>query len=163
MINNSKNLMKEILKMKHNKFLVLVLLFAFSINLLLFAQNDQEYSGEEWQKLMDEATDKKNNLQIQLHLLFEEGDSLKQVIAEKESEFKRDLDLLYLSVGATKSDVGEYRKIFESAEKCINGKGGTREVQIQIFDEIRVSKIKCLPEFWERFKALKRRLATWDN
>ncbi|MBL7105935.1 MAG: hypothetical protein ISS18_16540 [Bacteroidales bacterium] len=149
--------------MKHNKFLVLVLLFAFSINLILFAQTDQEYSEEEWQKQMDEGMMRKNEMIFQLNSLNQEADSLNKVIAEKESEFAIELELLYWYVDATKSDVADYRKLFESAEKIINSKSGTKEEQLQKLEEVGASKIKCLPEFWKRYQTLIKHTATWDN
>ncbi|MBL7129049.1 MAG: hypothetical protein ISS16_08705 [Ignavibacteria bacterium] len=151
--------------MKYNNFLVLVLLFvfAFSINLTLFAQNDEEYSPEEWQRQMDEATTKKNDVVHQLNLLFEEADSLNKVIAEKEAEFGKELNHLYLWVGSTESGVADYRVSFESTEKSINGKLGSREEQIKKFEEIEASKIKCLPEFWYRYQEMKKKTDQWDN
>ncbi len=151
--------------MKYNKILVLVLLFvfAFSLKLNLFAQNDQEYSPEEWQRQMDEAYMRKNDLQHQTNLLFKEADSLNKVIAEKEAEFERELNHLYSWVGSTKSGVADFRNKFELLEKSINSKSGTREEQIKKLEEIEASKIKCLPEFWDRYQAMKKKTDYWDN
>ena len=151
--------------MKYNKILVLVLLFvfAFSLKLNLFAQNDEEYSPEEWQRQMDELGVKKHELQVEIISLYEEADSLNKVIAEKEAEFERELNHLYSWVGSTKSGVADFRNKFELLEKSINSKSGTKEEQIKKLEEIEASKIKCLPEFWDRYQAMKKKTDVWDN
>ena len=151
--------------MKIRKFLTILVTLCISISVKtsLYAQDDEELSEEEWQKQMDESTIKKNDLQHKLYLLFKEADSLNKVIAEKEAEFGKELNHLYLWVGSTESGVADYRVSFESTEKSINGKLGSREEQIKKFEEIEASKIKCLPEFWYRYQEMKKKTDQWDN
>ena len=151
--------------MKIRKFLIILVTLCISISVKtsLYAQDDEELSEEEWQKQMDDLMMKKNEMMTQINSLNQKADSLNEVRTEKETEFERELDLLYWWVDATKSDVADFRKTFESAEKIINSKSGTKEEQLKKLEEIGASKIKCLPEFWDRYQKMKKKTDKWDN
>ena len=143
--------------MKLHKFLVILLAlsFAISIKASLFAQDDdgedvEEMDMEEWQRQMDELGVKKDDLTNQLSSLNTEIDGLKKTSADKDKEVKKAENDLYASVGSTKSGVADFRKKFESLEKTINSKSGKKEDAEKKFKTIEASKIKCLPEFWDR-------------
>jgi len=146
---------------------LLVLLMAFSLTIAtkvsLFAQDEEpvEMSEEEWQRQIDELTAKKNDLTKQLGDLTTSIDAMKKTSAEKDAMVQKAEDDLYASVGSTKSGVADFRKKFESVEKTINSKSGTKEDAEKMFAEIEASRIKCLPEFWDRYNAMKKKLADW--
>ena len=158
--------------MKFHKLFVILLAFSFAISAKasLFAQDDdddddmetEEMDEEEWQRQMDELTVRKNDLTNQLNSLSTEIDGLKKTSADKDAELTKAENDLYASVGSTKSGVADFRKKFESLEKTINSKSGTKEDAEKDFAEIEASKIKCLPEFWDRYQAMKKKLAAWD-
>jgi hypothetical protein len=157
--------------MKFHKLFVILLAFSFAISAKasLFAQDDdddddmetEEMDEEEWQRQMDELTVRKNDLTNQLNSLNTEIDGLKKTSADKDAELIKAENDLYASVGSTKSGVADFRKKFESLEKTINSKSGTKEDAEKDFAEIEASKIKCLPEFWDRYQAMKKKLADW--
>ena len=155
--------------MKLHKFLVILLAlsFAISVKASLFAQDDdddediEEMDMEEWQRQMDELTVKKNDLETALNSLSGEIDALKKTSADKDKELTKAENDLYGSVGSTKSGVADFRKKFESLEKTINSKSGKKEDAEKQFAMIEASKIKCLPEFWDRYQAMKKKLAAW--
>ncbi len=65
-------------------------------------------------------------------------------------------DELYAIVGASKDEVESFRSKFTETEKRVKGRIGTPgEAHKFYFDEIAASKIKCLPEFYERFAKMK--------
>ena len=158
--------------MKFHKLFVILLAFSFAISAKasLFAQDDdddddmetEEMDEEEWQRQMDELTVTKNDLTNQLNSLNTEIDGLKKTSADKDAELTKAENDLYASVGSTKSGVADFRKKFESLEKTINSKSGTKEDAEKDFAEIEASKIKCLPEFWDRYLAMKKKLDGWD-
>ena len=157
--------------MKFHKLLVILLALSFAISAKasLFAQDDddddmeaEEMDEEEWQRQMDELTVRKNDLTNQLNSLNTEIDGLKKTSADKDAELKKAENDLYASVGSTKSGVADFRKKFESLEKTINSKSGKKEDAEKKFAAIEASKIKCLPEFWDRYQAMKKKLAGWD-
>jgi len=154
--------------MKLHKFLVilLVLSFAISVKASLFAQDDddediEEMDMEEWQRQMDELGVKKADLEAALASLSGEIDALKKTSAEKDKELQKAEYDLYASVGSNKSGVADFRKKFESLEKTINSKSGKKEDAEKKFAVIEASKIKCLPEFWDRYQAMKKKLKAW--
>jgi len=122
----------------------------------------EEMDEDEWQRQMDELTVTKNDLTNQLNSLNTEIDGLKKTSADKDAELTKAENDLYGSVGSTKSGVADFRKKFESLEKTINSKSGTKEDAEKDFAEIEASKIKCLPEFWDRYLAMKKKLDGWD-
>ncbi len=163
------------------KLYKLMLLFAlcvglsFSTNAKLFAQDDddddddddaemEEMDEEEWQRQMDEYNAQKTTLQAKLDGLNTEIDGLKKRLAEVQNNGVICENLMYAAVGSTKEGVADFRKKFEETEKKINSKTGTpADVRKAYFDEIANDKIKCLPEFSDRFASMKKKLADWEG
>jgi len=150
----------------HKLFIALLILsLTFGAKLALFAQDEEgdkpEMTEEEWQKQMDENTAKKNELTGKLDQLTKDIDALKKTNTEKDAAVVKAEEDLYASVGSTKSGVADFRKKFEQVEKTINKKEGKKEDAEKMFAEIEASKIKCLPEFYDRYKKMKDALAKW--
>jgi hypothetical protein len=151
--------------MKFHKLLValLVLSLTLGVKLAAFAQDETapELTSEEWQKQMDEYTAKKNELSGKLDQLSKDIEALKKTNSEKDAAVVKAEDDLYSSVGSTKSGVADFRKKFEALEKTINKKDGKKEDAVKMFAEIEASRIKCLPEFYDRYKKMKAALDAW--
>jgi LysM repeat protein len=157
------------------KFYKLLMIFALTLSLSasssLFAQDDdddddmemEEMDEEEWQRQMDELSTRRTDLQNQLNSLNTDIDALKRQLAQKDADLTKAENDLYASVGATKSEVAAFRTKFEALEKRINSKTGTREDAEREFAEIEASRIRCLPEFWDRYQAMKTKLANWGG
>ena len=127
----------------------------------VFAQdnndNMKEMGKEEWLRQTNELKTRKNDLKNQLNSMNADIEALKKMTRDKDAQLEKSVNDHYGSVGATKSEVAEYRKKFEATEKKINGKSGTVEEILSAFAEIEASKIRCLPEFWDRYQTLKRK------
>jgi LysM repeat protein len=156
--------------MKFYKVAILFLAISLTTSVSsVFAQDDdddddmEEMDEEEWQRQMDELTTRKNDLMSQLNSLNTDVDALKRSNTAKDAELEKAENDLYGSVGATKSQVADYRNKFEALEKKINSKTGSKEEAEQQFAEIEASKIRCLPEFWDRYQAMKKKLADWGG
>jgi nucleoid-associated protein YgaU len=158
--------------MKFHKLLIalLVLSLTLGVKLSVFAQDEEETEApemdeEEWQKQMDEYTAKKNELTGKLDQLDKNIDLLKKRNADKDAEVKKAEEDLYASVGATKEKVADYRKTFEAAEKYIspNQKTGKKEDAVKLFEPLGLTNIRCLPEFFERYKKMKNCIDTWPE
>ena len=157
--------------MKLYKLALLLLAFSLTMSVSnVFAQDDddddddmEEMDEEEWQRQMDELTARKNDLMNQLNSLNADVDALKKMNKDKDAELEKAENDLYGSVGATKSQVADYRRKFEALEKKINSKSGSKEDAEKEFAEIEASKIRCLPEFWDRYQAMKKKLADWGG
>ena len=153
--------------MKLHKLLAFVLVFSLAVIAKNFvvAQDDgttpTEMTMEEWQKQMDEYTAKRTDLTNQLNSLNSDIDGLKKTNASKDADVAKAESDLYASVGSTKSGVADFRKSFEEVEKIINSKSGKPEDAMAKFNMIKASKIRCLPEFWDRFNAMEKKMNDW--
>lgn len=154
--------------MKFHKLLIALLVLSLTLGakISVFAQEEEEapeMTEEEWQKQMDEYTAKKNELTGKLDQLTKDVDALKKTNSDKDAAVVKAEEDLYASVGSTKSGVADFRKKFEATEKFINKKEGKKEDAQKMFAEIEASKIKCLPEFYDRYKKMKDALAKWED
>jgi nucleoid-associated protein YgaU len=151
--------------MKFHKLLIAMLVLSLTLGakISVFAQDEEkpEMTEEEWQKQMDEYTAKKNELTGKLDQLTKDVDALKKTNSDKDAAVTKAEEDLYASVGSTKSGVADFRKKFEATEKTINSKNGKKEDAEKMFAEIEASKIKCLPEFYDRYKKMKANLEAW--
>ena len=143
---------------------MLVFSLAVMTSKSVFAQDEQtEMTMEDWQKMMDEYTAKKDQLTIQLNSLNTEIDGLKKTNGEKDAALQKAESDLYAAVGSSKSGVADYRKEFEATEKMINSKSGNVADARKKFDMLKASKVRCLPEFWDRFNAMEKKLLDWEK
>ena len=152
--------------MKLHKLLVFMLVFSLAVmtSKSVFAQDEPtEMTMEDWQKMMDEYTAKKDQLTIELNNLNTEIDGLKRSNADKDAALTKAENDLYAAVGSSKSGVADYRKSFESTEKMINSKSGNVADARKQFDALKASKVRCLPEFWDRFNAMEKKLLDWEK
>ncbi|RPI16585.1 MAG: LysM peptidoglycan-binding domain-containing protein [Ignavibacteriae bacterium] len=141
----------------HIKFFFLtafILIFSFCVS---YSQDDiDELSTEEWEFLRDELAVKVIKLMTTRDSLNNEIDSLTGILTSKEEDLEKcDNELLAL-VGISRIELVEFRRKFEETEKKINNRSSSPEdIRNNYYDEISSSKILCLPEFSDRFLALR--------
>jgi hypothetical protein len=151
--------------------LVFMMFFSFAvISESAFAQDDDMYFEEldedEWQRQMDECNARRNDLLNQLNSLNTEIDGLRRTLADRDVDLQRAEDDLYAAVGTTRAAVADYRSRFEEAERRINncrGPEDAADIRATLFAEVSASRIRCLPEFWDRFQAMERKLADCEG
>jgi nucleoid-associated protein YgaU len=136
-----------------------------SFLLPVFAQDDEipnDLSQEQWEAIRDILAIDAIKMLAKMDTLSQKIDSLKQVNAMYENfDCEREL---YAVVGATKEQVSDFRRKFEDTEKKVNQKIGTPDdARKMYFDEITNSKIRCLPEFSDRYHAMKKKLEPWES
>jgi nucleoid-associated protein YgaU len=134
----------------------------FIFTCALFSQDDDEgMTQQEWEAIRDSAAVNAIKKLARIDTLNIEIDSLKKLL-----DYSVNLDCeaeLYKTVGATKEQVNDFRKKFEITEDKVNSNTGTPdEARVMYFNELSSSKIICLPEFSERFIALKKKLDSWE-
>lgn len=123
---------------------------------------DDEWTQEEWEAVRDSFAVHAIKMLARIDTINMQIDSLKRV-NEYYVTFDCDAELLKL-VGATREQVSEFRNKFAVTEQSINTTSGTPgEVRSSYFNEIASSMITCLPEFSERFSAMKKKLNDWEN
>lgn len=122
-----------------------------------FSQSDDlkdiELTQEQWEAVRDTFAVYAIKFLARIDTLNIEIDSLKK-LNEKIENYDCEKEL-YAIVGATKEDVTDFRRKFEETEKKINNRIGTpSEIRQMYFNEIQNSKIRCLPEFSERYNKM---------
>lgn len=112
-----------------------------------------ELNQEQWEAVRDTFAVYAIKFLARLDTLQTEIDSLKNLNQQIENyDCEKEL---YALVGASKQDVADFRRKFEETEKKVNGRIGTpAEIRTMYFNEIQNSKIRCLPEFSERYNKM---------
>jgi hypothetical protein len=158
--------------MKFHKLFIFMMIFSFAVitnSSDLKAQDDdddmemEEMDEEEWQRQMDECDARRNDLINQLSSLNTEIDGLLSTLANKDVDLQRAEDDLYSAVGSSRAGVADYRSLFEQTERRINNCAGPEDaadIEATVFAEVAASRIRCLPEFWDRFQTMQQKLAT---
>lgn len=131
------------------------------LNLPVFTQTEKlpdelpkELTQEQWEFVRDLYAVDAIKLLAKMDTLALEIDSLKQLLVYTEN-FDCEAEL-YAIIGATKEQVADFRRKFDEAESYINSrKNLPDESSKNYFNSINTSKIRCLPEFSDRFASLK--------
>lgn len=156
--------------MKSFKLCILIFAFAIAFNSnLVKAQDDDDccddmvdvMSEDEWQRQMNECDAMRRDLLAQLDALNAEIDQLRRTLADRDVQLQRAEDELLAAVGTTREGLAQFRRKFEEAERRINncrGPEDAADIEATLFAEIEASRIKCLPEFWDRYLTMKRKL-----
>jgi len=153
-----------------------MMMFSLAVfaNSSVFAQDDdddddmeepEEMDEDMWQAQMDEYTAKKTDLQNQLASLSTEIDGLKKSLDEAVVVENNAKGVLYNMVGS-REGYEAYKIKFADAEKRVNAcKGPDDAADIEknvwpaIVDGGNNGKYKCLPEFWDRYNSMKKKIA----
>jgi len=156
------------------QLLVAIIFLGGLMGNISFAQDDDccpeedKYGREdellpmEWEKQMFSLNEQKVALLGLLDVSNKEIDKLNKQSADLDKKVADAENALYSSVGMNKSSLADFRKKFEETEKKINNKLGTCEdAKKMYFNEIDASKAKCLPEFYNRYLAMKNKLDSW--
>lgn len=117
-----------------------------------------ELNQEQWEYVRDLYAVDAIKLLAKLDTLGVEIDSLKK-LREYTENFDCETELLAI-VGATREQVADFRIKFDNAERNIKSSNSTPDdASMKFIEEIRTSKIKCLPEFNDRFNSLNKFIA----
>ncbi|MBK9332479.1 MAG: LysM peptidoglycan-binding domain-containing protein [Ignavibacteria bacterium] len=162
--------------MKFHKLLVFMMVFSLAvISSPTFAQDDdddddgemmeEEMDEEMWQAQMDEYTARKSDLTSQLDALNTEIDGLKKRLGDFKFAEDNANNILWAMVGS-KSGYDEYKTKFADAEKRVNackGPDDATDIETNLWPYLTDAGIsgryKCLPEFWDRYNAMKKKIA----
>jgi len=144
---------------------ILIVLIYITASTAIFAQDDEipdNLTQKQWEKIRDILAIEAIKMLAKIDTLNLEIDSLKQV-SNMIDTFDCEKEL-YAIVGATKEQVSDFRKKFEETEKKISQKIGTPDdARKMYFEEISISKIRCLPEFSDRYFAMIKKLGPWES
>ncbi len=143
--------------MKILKSLLLVILFV-SVNLV--AQT-REMTEEEWQNEVNSLTEKKTTLTNEATGLQNEIKDLKAKNLALQT-YENCMDELYAIIGATKTDVENYKAQVNGLSTKIANQEGPKNDRVAELTELQKSKISALPEFYNKVHVeLPRKLEAW--
>ncbi len=139
---------------------ILTVFFMLFISRAAFSQGDDSnevnVSNKQWHLKRDQYAVSAITLLSRLETLNAEIDSLKQLNDSSAATIAGCEEALYALVGATRQEVADFRIIFDRTEKYLTRKSfAPSDVEKTSYSEITNSKIRCLPEFAERYEALK--------
>lgn len=161
--------------MKFHKLFVFMMVFSLAvISNSAFAQDDdddddmsseEEMDEDTWQAQMDEYTARKTDLTAQLKTLTEEVELLKFGLETRTNDANNAVNGVWAAVGS-KSQYEEYKAKFADAEKKVNACKGPDDAEAiekdmwpYLTDAGINNRMKCLPEFWDRYNAMKKKIA----
>ena len=148
--------------MKKYIYIVILIIAGVAPNRLVYSQPiEEELNQEQWEAVRDFYAVEAIKLLARKDTLGLQIDSLK-LAREKIENFDCEAEL-YALVGANREQVNNFRRKFDETEKKINSKIGTPdETRKMYFDEITASKIRCLPEFSDRYISMKEKMSAWS-
>lgn len=116
-----------------------------------------ELTQEQWEAVRDTFAIYAIKHLARLDTLALQIDSLRQV-----NEMIENYDCekeLYALVGATREEVADFRIRFDNAERTINSKSGSPDDARNEYSYIKSSKIRCLPEFSDRYLVMTKNIS----
>jgi len=140
--------MKMEKKMKLAKFLVAVVSLSFLLSLSSFAQ-EKEMTKEEWEAEMTRLTGQKQALTSEIETLKKDLENLNTVKAGLQNP-EQCIDELYALVGATRSDVDNFRNAVNELDGKIKRKEGPKADRQADLNALKMNKISALPEFFDK-------------
>ncbi|MCI0449643.1 MAG: LysM peptidoglycan-binding domain-containing protein [Chlorobi bacterium] len=151
--------------MKRRIYKIFILLACIILSTAVWAQDDEipdNLTQKQWEAIRDILAIEAIKMLARTDTLNLEIDSLNQ-ISNMIDTFDCEKEL-YTIVDATKEQVSDFRRKFDETEKKISKKIGTPDdARKMYFEEISNSKIKCLPEFSERYSAMMKKLEPWES
>jgi nucleoid-associated protein YgaU len=136
-------------KMKLAKSLVYFLSVLFMLSLSSFAQDDKEMTEDEWQAEMTRLTGKKQSLESEIQTLTSDIENL-TTVRNGLQDPEECIDELYALVGATRSDVDNFRNAVNELDGKIKRKESPKADRQADLDALKMNKISALPEFFDK-------------
>ena len=134
--------------MKLTKYLVYFLSLVFLLSLSSFAQQE-EMTSEEWEAEMTRLTGKKQALMSEIEALKADIENLNTVKAGLQDP-EECIDELYALVGATRSDVDNFRNAVNELDGKIKRKEAPKADRQADLNALKMNKISALPEFFDK-------------
>ena len=135
--------------MKLTKLLVGFISILFLLSLSSFAQEEKEMTKEEWEAEMTRLTGQKQALNSEIETLNKDIENLNTVKAGLQDP-EVCTDELYALVGATRSDVDNFRNAVNELDGKIRRKEGPKADRQADLNALKMNKISALPEFFDK-------------
>lgn len=140
--------------------LFLLSIFAFVLSANAFGQ-DEEMTYEQWQEEMNRLNAQKNTLTETVTGLKSDVENLQAQLSSMQS-YEDCMKEVYALVGATKSDVDNFRKAVNELESQIRRKEEPKKDRQAELDQLKDNPISALPEFYNKVHVeLQKMLDAW--
>jgi nucleoid-associated protein YgaU len=136
-------------KMKLTKSLVYFLSVLFLLSLSSFAQDDKEMTEDEWQAEMTRLTGQKQSLESEIKTLTADIENL-TTVRNGLQDPEDCIDELYALVGATRTDVDNFRNAVNELDGKIKRKESPKADRQADLNALKMNKISALPEFFDK-------------
>jgi nucleoid-associated protein YgaU len=143
--------------MKLSKYFlsVFTLIFIFSFSVLA----QEKMTKDEWEAEMARLKTQKESLTQEVNTLTTDDNNLK---ATKVQSYDDCMNELYAMLGATKSDVDNYRNAVNELDGKINRKEGPKADRQKDLNALKMNKISALPEFFDKVQNdMQKNLDSW--
>jgi DNA repair exonuclease SbcCD ATPase subunit len=147
--------------MVFNKYLIsiLSLVFFLSLSINVIAQEEEEMEEEEWEAEMSRLNARKQALEQEISTLRSDIDNLNSMDIKS---FEDCMNELYALVGATSSDVDNFRRAANELDGKIKRKEGPKADRQEDLNALKSNKISALPEFFDKVhNQMQRSLDAW--
>ncbi|MDP4115795.1 MAG: LysM peptidoglycan-binding domain-containing protein, partial [Bacteroidota bacterium] len=131
--------------MKLNKYIFGVLALALFLSLNTFAQ--EKMTKDEWKAEMSSLTEKKASLTNELNTLRTDVNNLKNTKVGNVDDCYNEI---YTMIGASKSDVDNFRRALADLDGKIRRNEGPKAERQKDLNTLKVNKITALPEFFDK-------------
>ncbi|MCE1163880.1 MAG: LysM peptidoglycan-binding domain-containing protein [Bacteroidetes bacterium] len=153
--------------MKFYKIPVLLLALSFLFSAKVSRAQDETKGSEDmdedqWEAQILELTAKKNQLTEQLANMQKEVDGLTGQNNLKSEELKKAEDAYWDYFGG-KDAYTQFKNDLDKLERQCRNKDGMKDEAQAKFDKMDKMKLKCHPEFADRFKRLRECLESWQT
>jgi len=143
--------------MKLSKYFLSVFALLLIVSFSVLAQ--EKMTKEEWEAEMARLKTQKESLTTEVTTLNTDVNNLK---ATKVQSYDDCMNDLYTMVGATKSDVDNYRNAVNELDGKINRKEGPKADRQKDLNALKMNKISALPEFFDKVQnQMQRSLDSW--
>ncbi len=132
--------------MKFTKNLIGVFSLLLLFSVVTFAQ-EKDMTKDEWQAEMTRLTDQKASLQKEISSLQSDINNLKSKDIQSYDDCMKEL---YQMVGASESDVDNFRNAVAELDGKISRKEGPKADRQTDLDALKTNKISALPEFFDK-------------
>jgi uncharacterized protein YoxC len=143
--------------MEIKKYLISFFSILFLLSVTVVAQ--EELSEDEWEAEMARLKDQKESLTNEVNSLQNEVNNLK---ATELQSYEDCMNELYAMVGATSSDVDNFRRAVNELDGKIRRKEGPKADRQKDLDALKINKVSALPEFFDKVhNQMQRSLDSW--
>ena len=146
--------------MKLSKYLLSVFTLLLFFSLTVLAQ-EKEMTSDEWQAEMNRLQTQKQSLNEEINSMQTDVNNLQDQLKNLKS-YDDCVNEMYALVGATKTDVDNFRNAVSELDGKINRKEGPKADRQKDLDALKQNKISALPEFFDKVhNQMQRALDSW--